>query len=305
MILHKYENGNCTVTLHTDGRKIREWPDGEEPRPDVPESVDLKITNQCMESCAWCHESSFEDGKPAYVGRITSVLEGLPAGVEIAIGGGNAHKYDDLFALLLAIRAKGLVASMTVQASGVIECAMLVTLQKAGLLHGLGVSDAYLLGDMLRETGLSHVVCHAIAGVDEPFDVIGMRRNGSDVLILGYKRYGRGADYYDDNSEAIENNLARWRYFLGPLLRSSKGVLSFDNLALQQLDVKQRIPAEVWAKHYMGDDGKFTMYYDAVRNEYAASSISERCDAGGMTLVEMFQRITWGEQEGDESGTKA
>ena len=38
----------------------------------------------------------------------------------------------------------------------------------------------------------------------------------------------------------------------------------------------------------MGEDGQFTMYFDAVKNQYAESSIDERYDAGDMTIVEMF-----------------
>ena len=52
-------------------------------------------------------------------------------------------------------------------------------------------------------------------------------------------------------------------------------VLSFDNLAIKQLDVKSLLTEEEWNKFYMGDDGTHTMYIDLVKNKYAQSSTSE------------------------------
>ena len=51
--------------------------------------------------------------------------------------------------------------------------------------------------------------------------------------------------------------------------------MSFDNLAVQQLDVSRLVSAETWREQYMGDDGSFTMYVDAVNREYAVCSVSE------------------------------
>ena len=55
-----------------------------------------------------------------------------------------------------------------------------------------------------------------------------------------------------------------------------KGIISFDNLAIEQLAVKDHFTEAGWKEFYMGDDGHFTMYYDAVKDEYAISSISKR-----------------------------
>ena len=46
-------------------------------------------------------------------------------------------------------------------------------------------------------------------------------------------------------------------------------VLSFDNLALEQLNIKKYVSPEDWKTHYMGDDGSFTMYIDLVKEEFA------------------------------------
>jgi hypothetical protein len=55
-LLHRYKNGNVNVEIYSDGTKIREWPDGEQPVPEYPESCDLKITQYCdMDAiCVYC-----------------------------------------------------------------------------------------------------------------------------------------------------------------------------------------------------------------------------------------------------------
>lgn len=42
-VLHRYQNGNYTVTLYEDGTKVREFPDDRAPAPEYPESIDVKI----------------------------------------------------------------------------------------------------------------------------------------------------------------------------------------------------------------------------------------------------------------------
>ena len=51
-------------------------------------------------------------------------------------------------------------------------------------------------------------------------------------------------------------------------------VCSFDNLALQQLNVESLVDRDTWDTYYMGDDGTTTFYVDLVSMEYAKSSTS-------------------------------
>lgn len=53
-LLNKYLNGNVTVTLFDNGTKIQEWDDNEQPNPDYPNSMDIKITDYCDAGCKWC-----------------------------------------------------------------------------------------------------------------------------------------------------------------------------------------------------------------------------------------------------------
>lgn len=69
-------------------------------------------------------------------------------------------------------------------------------------------------------------------------------------------------------------------------------VLSFDNLAINQLDVKRIVPVEKWDEFYMSDDGGFTFYIDMVKGEFAKNSLSdERFPIGDLSIDEMFNFI--------------
>ena len=69
------------------------------------------------------------------------------------------------------------------------------------------------------------------------------------------------------------------------------GMVSFDNLAIEQLDVRGWVMSATWETHYLGADDSHTLYIDAVRMEYAESSVSLRQTVGGLGVRAMFSRI--------------
>lgn len=87
-LLNKYLNGNVTVTLFDNGTKIQEWDDNEGAHPDYPNSMDIKITDYCDAGCKWCHEKSTINGKHADLEYLLEIIQDLPKGTELAIGGG-------------------------------------------------------------------------------------------------------------------------------------------------------------------------------------------------------------------------
>jgi len=314
--LHTYKNGNCKVTIYNDGTKTREWKG--EAKPEFPESIDLKITDYCKNECIHCHESSSIKGIHAKVAWIDRVVSGLPRGVEIAIGGGDPLEYPSLDLLLAMLKRRGLVANMTINgvsafAYGTDSPALSVyikELRKEKLIYGLGVSWHTLL-----DTGESHwerykgkkvevedghlrifnkdTIMHFIAGLHDPQDVIRWAsicqkkwHRRPKVLILGFKFYGRGAGY---DKKEIDANLDMWDYWLGTIM--GKADVALDNLALQQLSIKERVPKKVWEKSYMGSDGRFSMYIDAVKQQYAISSTNPRIECGETNAVQMFKAM--------------
>ena len=96
-LLYNYKNGNCNVLIYDDGTKIREFPDNEHPYADLPESMDVKITNKCngvpdkngiFHPCPFCHEKSLPSGEEGVFEPYKQLFSQLNPGTEIAIGGG-------------------------------------------------------------------------------------------------------------------------------------------------------------------------------------------------------------------------
>ena len=68
-------------------------------------------------------------------------------------------------------------------------------------------------------------------------------------------------------------------------------VISFDNLAITQLDIKRLMSEEDWEEFYMGDDGGFTFYIDMVDGTFGKNSlVTERYPIMD-SIDSMFQKI--------------
>lgn len=279
-ILAKYTNGNTDVVLHTDGTKIRTT-HSDIAKLDFPESIDLKITDYCDAGCAWCHENSTTKGIHGKLETIRQILRDLPAGVEIAIGGGDPLAHPEIMAILETIVMQGLIPNITVNGLHLEKHAPLIKfLRERKLLRGLGVSyNIKVWFKDMDELIDDNTIMHFIAGIDKPLLVEEFKK----VLVLGYKHYGRGLKFFNPK---VERNLAFWRWQLAGLAKKSH--LCFDNLALEQLQVKDVVSAELWQKYYMGADGEFTMYADAVAKTYAISSTSQRFPMGEKSAREFF-----------------
>lgn len=268
----KYKNGNTIVIIMNDGTKIREYENA--PEISHPESIDVKITDYCDMGCAYCHESSTTSGFHADLNKLLEVISELPSGVELAIGGGNPLSHPNLVEFLQVLKARGIIANLTVNQGHLKTYQdMLVYLIKDELIKGVGISitnnNFNYIKPLLEIT--DNIVYHLIAGVNK-IEIIErlMELGKCKVLVLGYKMFGFGIEYH--NAE-VDSELKRWYKYLPKLI--GKCTLSFDNLAIEQLKIKRLFTDDGWNKFYMGDDFCFTMYIDAVKQEYAPTSRSK------------------------------
>jgi hypothetical protein len=301
-VIADYQNGNVHVTLHADGTKVREY-EGT-PAPVHPESIDLKITNWCDAGCAFCHENSTVKGKHADLETIRGMIADLPAGVELAIGGGDPLSHPSIFTILQDVAHKGLIGNVTVNGQHIYRHFDVIQMfRECGILHGLGISfsngmerdyedTGYHYGELGRFREITDIVdentiFHFIAGEHDPNEALNILRVHPKILVLGYKNFGRGISHY---SPRVNHLLGAWRYWIGTMMR--RGIVCFDNLALEQLNVRKQIPSDLWDNYYMGDDGSFTMYADAVKGEYAVTSTSvERTPYTGQTATTFFRSM--------------
>lgn len=286
-LLQEYFNGNTKVSIYEDGTKVREH-DGN-PKIIHPESIDVKITDYCDLGCLYCHESSTKLGRHADLNKLLDVISELPAGVELAIGGGNPLSHPDLVSFLYKLKERGLIANLTVNQGHLKNYQdLLIFLLKEDLIKGLGISITSNNFKHIKPLSdiSSNIVYHLIAGINDITIIDKLMELGDcKVLILGYKKFGFGINYHN---EEIDSKIINWKKNLHTYI--GKAVLSFDNLAIEQLNVKRLFTHEGWKKFYMGDDFCFTMYIDAVKQEYAPTSRSiERESFKEKILLEYFK----------------
>lgn len=274
-VLGTYQNGNYTVTIYSDGTKVREN-DLDSLIPDKPESIDIKITNCCDMGCPMCHEDSQPNGKHADLNALPFVDTLLPY-TELAIGGGNPLEHPDLIPFLEYLKERHIIANMTVNQVHFMQRQMLIrNLTDNGLIHGLGVSVGPLIchQDFLKTLQTyPNAVVHVINGVIAENALTAMYDKGLKLLILGYKEFRRGTHYFEAKRDDVCAK-KKWMYHRLPEIMRHFKVVSFDNLAISQLNVSRLMSEKQWKQFFMGGDGQYTMYVDAVKREFARSSTS-------------------------------
>ncbi len=154
------------------------------------------------------------------------------------------------------------------------------------MIFGVGFSLNDCREDTIKFARMhKSVVLHVINGLFDDFEKIANR--DLKILILGYKRFGRGESYF---SPKVETLMQKTKEKLPELLQKFTCVC-FDNLALEQLAVKTQVSEEDWENYYMGSDGESTMYIDLVKNQFAKTSTSESRYATLPRVDDMFKII--------------
>lgn len=271
----EYKNGNYFVTIFDDGTKIRRT-NGDDFIASFPESFDCKITNQCNMKCVMCHENSTVDGKHGDILN-AKFIDTLKPYTEIAIGGGNPLAHPDLIAFLQKLKDRKVLASMTVHQHHFMDS--LDTIRRLvdnKLINGIGVSLSFpTVGFITALKEFDNAVLHIINGMVSEEDINMLRDNDLKILILGYKQFRRGEGNYSKNHTSIESKKEWMTNNLKDILSMFK-VVSFDNLAIEQLRVSSIVPDEEWDEFYMGDDGTKTLYVDLVEEKFARCSIADK-----------------------------
>lgn len=273
MVIGKYRNGNYNVMILDDGTKMR-FNNEDHFQPEFPESMDIKITNQCDMGCPFCHEDSKPDGIHGDIMN-AKFIETLHPYTELAIGGGNPLSHPDLVKFLRKCKSLKLIPSMTVnQTHFMKDFDKIKKLCDEHLIYGLGISLVLPEADFIeRVKQIPNAVIHVIAGAIPIRQVNRLKDLDLKILILGYKDFRRGEQFHKGNKSKVDNSLKSYKKALPELIKHFK-VVSFDNLAIKQLDVQSILSKEQWDQFYMGDDGQFTMYIDMVNKEFADSSTS-------------------------------
>lgn len=289
-----YKNGNYIVKFNTlDGTKIRETEE-DEFVPEFAENMDIKITNYCDMGCKYCHEGSSTKGKHGDILN-EKFLDTLHPYQEVAIGGGDVTSHPDLIPFLQKLKDKKVIINITINQKHFEEKQELIKkLVDEKLVYGIGVSlvdptDEFI--SLVKQ--YPNAVIHVINGILQPSNIETLSDKGLKILILGYKHLRRGNEWYNKDHEHIVANQVWLKENLADVLNHFN-VVSFDNLAIEQLDVRRLLSDEEWDEFYMGNDGTTTYYIDMVERKFAQSSTAsfdKRYDLLD-SVDDMFRKIT-------------
>lgn len=275
-LIGDYVNGNYRVSIYNDGTKIRETLNEEDTRfiPQFAENCDVKITDKCDGGCPMCYEGCTVEGKHADLRNCVLNLDTLHPYTELALNG-NDLTHPDLVWFLEELKKRKVIANITVnQKHFERNLDLIKRLVVDGLIHGIGISLVDPTPEFINKVKMfKNAVIHVIDGVITREQFEALADHDLKVLILGYKTLGRGSKYLDEHLEEVLDRMTD-TYIDLPELIPRFAVLSFDNLAINQLNVKRVLTDEKWNEFYMGDDGDFTFYIDLVKGEFAKNSIA-------------------------------
>ena len=289
-LLAKYQNGNLTTSIYDDGTRIRETED-DEFIPAFAENVDVHTSDRCNNGCTFCYANCTPNGK---FGKLSGwkFLETLHPGTEMALNL-NFPMPNDFFDMLRYLKSQGVITNVTINQNHFdMHEDIIQQMYDEELIHGLGVSLTYSSRFFIkRMQKYPNAVVHVINGIfnDVQYDML--KDNGLKILILGYKDVGRGVDYHNKEDFHIKNN-HEWLYDnLSEVIKHFK-VVSFDNLALEQLNVRRLLTDEQWEEFYGGNDGTFTFFVNLVDGYFAKNSLSPvHYPIGELSMDEMFNII--------------
>ena len=269
-----YKNGNATCRINLEnGTKIRETED-DEFNLEFPESIDLNIGNRCDGGCQYCYINASPNGQDAELLDVP-FLDTLHPFTEVAING-NSIDHPQLIPFLNKMKNMDVICNITVnQVHFESKEELIGDLYKHNLIHGIGVSLRKPTNEFIKRIQkYPTAVIHTINGILDADDIDTMRNHNLKLLVLGYKNIGRGSEYFQENKETVLIN-QQYLYNILPtfLEDNSFSLLSFDNLALEQLDVQRCVSKEKWDEIYMGDDGTASMYVDLVSKRFGISSL--------------------------------
>lgn len=286
-----YQNGNATVSITDDGSRIIQYAD--KMILDYPLNLDIRVSTKCSFGqrpdgsyvlCHFCHEGAKTDGRECNYEALKSKLVGLPKGIELAIGSNNFT--DGLLDFLQWCKRESYIANVTINQGHLKRDSDKITYAiNSDLIKGLGISyRSSLRWDVSDEIlNYANTVFHVICGIDEYSDMLKLNAYGvKKLLILGEKDFG----FNEGKVNLKSQNHKMWLWNVRALF-DIYNVVSFDNLALEQLNIRRFFNTDDWNTFYQGEH---SFYIDAAMEQFKPSSrSSESVNWNDMDLVTYFK----------------
>lgn len=296
-LVAREDNGYWVVFNRNTGAKVRlsfDSPlDFTPTRALTPELIDLKITDYCTKGCAYCYQNSTPKGRHVQMRIIETLARafGQMQVFEVAIGGGEPTDHPEFVEILKVFRENNVVPNFTTRSMAWLEDE---TRRKSILEHAgsfaYSVQNAAEAEEVvefcramnvpINSWGRRGLTLQYVMGTGSKQDFEDILKVASShwmpVTLLGYKTVGRGErfapkDHDDWLKTAIELQAA-----------GDCPKLGIDTKLVQQY--KEEIEAAgINRVTYHDNEGKFSMYIDAVNGLVGPSSY---CDSSEMKMLE-------------------
>ena len=272
--LFNRKNGNrIRMRFNLGSSEFGEFP----PYAELPELIDVKITDYCDKVCEFCYQDSTMKGQHAgNMWQIAQALKRLKV-FEVAIGGGEPTAHPEFSSIIENFCKCNIVPNFTTRdfkwrtqesSDKIME-----------LIGGVAYSVRYLWEIRATEGMHSHkellgydekkkVSFKIVLGAIDRRDYLQILRYCSlssyDLTILGFKAVGRGAKY----------KVVPYSWWLEDLLMVHKecnGRVYIDTILAAEFE-EQLKAAEIPRYLYTVKEGAFSAYLDAVTMKFAPSS---------------------------------
>lgn len=297
--LYSYVNGNANVTIFNDGTRIIET-ENDVLELETPNNLDIRVSTSCsfgqkddgsVVLCEFCHESAKVNGKDCDYELLQQKLEGLPKGVELAIGCNSFT--ESLYNFLQWCYNQDYICNLTINQGHIKrDYDILIKAIKNNLIKGLGISYRKELKWSIPKEILnySNTVFHVIIGIDSFNDVLELKNKGvNKLLLLGAKSHGFNEGKVDLNSR----NHKEWYWWVVKLFNKFE-VVSFDNLAVEQLNLKRFFTNRNWETFF---NGEYSFYIDAVNQTFSPNSRSkDKVSWDNFTIRKYFKHIIYADK---------
>lgn len=267
-----YMNGNVHITLYDNGTRIMD--SGEDDHFDFayPTNTDITITKKCDGNCPWCYLGCTKNGEHADL-MSWKFFDTIPSGIEMAINL-NDMSHPQLEEFLLKMKNKSIFVNGTINEKHFLKHYDIIKkYADEGLLHGVGISLTDPTDEFIDKVStIRNAVVHIVNGLFTKDDYIKTYNKNLKLLILGYKDIGRGYGFQVIHQDEIKEN-QDFLYSILPVMMLEYDVISFDNLAIEQLKIKDFVSKEEWDRLYQGDDGTSTFAIDLVDGTFSRNSM--------------------------------
>jgi hypothetical protein len=275
-------------------------------KAEVPELVDIKITDFCPAGCKFCYQGSSPNGVHAKTQDLYGKSMGLYSLIydlaqmrvfEVALGGGEPTFHPDFLSILKSLRAHGIVPNFSTRSLAWLGHSSAGQIAEACGSFAYSVStgkDVKALERALHKAGLDRLledgdkvaVQYVLNTGGDLYGVLEEARKSLDysrVTILGFKRAGLGKGFQEIPED--------WVSTVRRVRREHSGVpIGVDTLVVQQHGEELRGKLGVQDALMTGGEGKFSMYIDAVSGMMGPSSY---CDPSLMVPL-LEPKVTGG-----------